>query len=228
VAVAAIRIETLSGGVLVYEDAAALIRLFVRSDESIGYDRWIEHSPPDRVVPEDISVLNRFMRARTSLRHWDDACSDPHPTWLAAIDPAWDAAAVSESDWATLQITDRLETAFLALCGPYRGLSIASKVLHLKRPNLIPLLDALVVEQLGMPISSQATSRVKARAAAKIITHIAAQARANAPELGVLQDELQDAGIHRSAIRLLDILIWAAHPAAGLRAPLERRLRLLT
>ena len=32
--------------------------------------------------------------------------------------------------------------------------------------------------------------------------------------------------LERSAIRLLDILVWTAHPVASLRAPLEWRVRL--
>jgi hypothetical protein len=225
--VAPIRIETLSRGILEFEDPASLIRLFVASDESIGYDNWVEKSPPDRVVQEDISAVNRFMRARSGHRHWEAVIRDNAPTWLAAINPEWDAVSTSEHEWHQLQIGPRLEEAFAAMCGPYRGLSIVSKVLHLKRPRLVPLLDALVIEQLGQPVSATSTGPVKARAAAQIITHLAGQARANRTAVTELQDELHADGIYRSAIRLMDILIWAAHPAAGLRAPLERRIRLI-
>ena len=51
--------------------------------------------------------------------------------------------------------TRKVEAAFAAMCGPYRGLSVVSKMLHLKRPRLIPLLDALVVEQLGPGVPSR-------------------------------------------------------------------------
>ena len=222
-----IRILTLSGGALEFDDPASLIRLFVASDESIGYDQWAEVSPPDRVVPEDISALNRFMRARTSYSRWESVIADPAPAWLNAISPEWDVASLSEHQWQHEQVGLRLDEAFAAICGPYRGLSIASKVLHLKRPRLVPLLDALVVEQLGQPVSANASGSEKAHAAAQIITHIAAQARANASALTELQTQLEAEGIRRSVIRLIDILIWAAHPAAGIRAPLERRIRLL-
>jgi hypothetical protein len=225
--VATLRIETIAGGVLEFEDPAQLIRLFVKSDESIGYDRWAEHSPPDRVVEQDIYVLNRFMRARTGHSHWEAVLADPAPGWLHAISPRWDVVSTSERSWKNNQVSERLEAAFAALCGPYRGLSIVSKVLHLKRPRLVPLLDALVVEQLGLPISTSATGPAKARAAAQLIDHLAEQARANRVALIELQDELARDGINRSVVRLMDILIWAAHPAAGLRAPLERRIALI-
>jgi hypothetical protein len=75
--------------------------------------------------------------------------AEPAPAWLDAISRGWDVVTTSERSWRNNQISERLEVPFAALCGPYRGLSIVSKVLHLKRPRLVPLLDALVIEQLG-------------------------------------------------------------------------------
>jgi hypothetical protein len=98
-------------------------------------------------------------------------------------------------------------------------------MLHLKRPRLIPLLDALVVEQLGPGVPSQAAPEVKAAYAARVIAHLAAQARSNRAALARLQRELADEGIELSAIRLIDILVWSSHPAASLQAPVEHRIR---
>jgi hypothetical protein len=66
---------------------------------------------------------------------------------------------------------------------------------------------------------------VKAEYAARVIAHLAAQARANRAALVDLQGELRKEGIELSAIRLIDILLWSSHPAASPGAPIERHIR---
>jgi len=224
---APIRLEMLSGSVLTFDDPAPLIRLFVGPDGIDGYDDWARRSPPDHLVAEDVTVLNTYARARSGHVHWQALLDDQAPAWLANIDPGWDAAMTGESAWERAGIERRVEAAFEAMCGPHRGLSVVSKMLHLKRPRLIPLLDALVVEQLGLGVPSQATPEVKAGYAARVIAHLAAQARSNRAALVGLRRELGAEGIELSAIRLIDILVWSSHPAASLRAPIERHIRVL-
>ena len=220
-----IRLEMLSGSVLVFDDPAPLIRLFVGPDGIDGYDGWARKTPPDRLVAQDVTVLNTYARARSGHVRWQALLEDPAPAWLAGIDPDWDAAMTDESEWERAEIAGKVEAAFAAMCGPYRGLSVASKMLHLKRPRLIPLLDALVVEQLGPGVPSSAAPEVKAEYAARVIAHLAAQARANRVALADLQGVLGKEGIELSAIRLIDILLWSSHPAASLGAPIERHVR---
>jgi hypothetical protein len=224
---APIRLEMLSGSVLVFDDPAPLIRLFVGPDGTDGYDDWARRSPRDHLVAEDVTVLNTYARARSGHVHWQALLADRAPAWLADIDPRWDAATTSESTWKRAGIEQKVGVAFEAMCGPHRGLSVVSKMLHLKRPRLIPLLDALVVEQLGLGVASRATPNVKAGYAARVIAHLAAQARANHVALADIQRELQAEGIALSAIRLIDILVWSSHPAASLRAPIERHIRVV-
>ncbi|MGH3074910.1 MAG: DUF6308 family protein [Gaiellales bacterium] len=220
-----IRLEMLSGSVLVFDDPAPLIRLFVGPDGVDGYDGWARKTPPNRLVAEDVTVLNTYARARSGHVRWQELISDRGPAWLAAIDPGWDAAMTDESEWERAEIRSKVEAAFTAMCGPYRGLSVASKMLHLKRPRLIPLLDALVVEHLGPSVPSAAPPGVKAEYAARVIAHLATQARSNRAALAGLQRELGKEGIELSAIRLIDILLWSSHPAASLGAPIERHIR---
>jgi hypothetical protein len=54
-----------------------------------------------------------------------------------------------DREWERLGCTELLEAVFAAALGPYRNHAVATKVLHLKRPLLIPILDSLVVEQIG-------------------------------------------------------------------------------
>jgi hypothetical protein len=222
---APIRLEMLSGSVLVFGDPAPLVRLFVGPDGTDGYDDWARRSPPDHLVAEDVTVLNTYARARSGHAHWRTLLDDRAPAWLADIDPRWDAAMTPESAWKRAAIERKVEAAFEAMCGPHRGVSVVSKMLHLKRPRLIPLLDALVVEQLGLGVPPRATPEVKAGYAARIIAHLAAQARANRAALVGIQRELRAEGVELSAIRIIDILVWSSHPAASLRAPIEHHIR---
>jgi hypothetical protein len=224
---APIRLEMLSGSVLVFDDPAPLIRLFVGPDGIDGYDDWARRSPRDHLVAEDVTVLNTYARARSGHVHWQALLADRAPAWLAGIDPRWDAATTSESTWRRAGIERKVEAAFEAMCGPHLGLSVVSKMLYLKRPRLIPLLDALVVEQLGLGVPSTATPDVKAGYAARVIAHLATQARANLGALAGIQRDLEAEGIELSAIRLIDILVWSSHPGASLRAPIERHIRVM-
>jgi hypothetical protein len=47
-----------------------------------------------------------------------------------------------------------LEAALTELLQKGRGVSVSTKMLHLKRPRLVPVLDSLVVAQLGSPMPS--------------------------------------------------------------------------
>ncbi len=111
--------------------------------------------------------------------------------------------------------------------GHHRGVSVASKLLHFKRPRLIPLLDALALEQLGVPVPGGADDGLRATVAAELTTHLAGQARANRAALAALQAEVSAEGAELSAIRLIDILLWSSHPAAGTGLPVERTVRFL-
>ena len=84
-----------------------------------------------------------------------------------------------------------------------------------------------MLEQLGVPVPGGKDDGVRAAVAAELTTHLAAQARANREALAELQSELAVEEAHLSAIRLIDILLWASIRAAGLRLPVERRVRLL-
>jgi hypothetical protein len=97
---------------------------------------------------------------------------------------------------------------------PYRNLSVATKVLHLKRPHLFPVLDSLVAQQIGGV----------GRPAMELMDHIRAVGRANQEALLLIDASLDEVGIRRTAVRILDALLWASHLAAGL-APRLRRWR---
>lgn len=82
-----------------------------------------------------------------------------------------------------------------------------TKVLYLKRPALIPILDSLVGEQVGWTLGIPAIM---------LIEHLRQEGRRNLDILRATQSHLARLGIERSLVRILDVLLWVSHPAAGL------------
>lgn len=206
---ASVRIRRIGQGpALVIDDAEALVAHFLRHDASAqagGYDDLAGHGERDRITRSDIVAINTTMRARSPQTVWDALTQDLQPLpWLAALDPAWDLVTDADERWSTT-VCGPVEQALKEATGPGRGISVGSKVLHLKRPAMFPVLDSLVLQQLG------ATESVPAM---RVVEHLRAEGARNLAELRAVQAAI--APRRRSLVRILDILLWASHPAAGL------------
>lgn len=208
-------VERMDGGPrLVIDDAAALAYDFFRLDaSSVGpnaYDAQIGKTDPDRITTADVTAINTTMRARSPHSAWESLTSAGSLPWLAAIPPQASLLGASDDEWRALR--DAAEAAFVAGIGPHRNLSVATKVLHLKRPRFFPVLDSLVIEQLGGV----------GRPAIAILEHVRRVGRDNLEALAIIAGMLEKVHIRRSDVRILDVLLWSTHPAAGLAAKLGR------
>ena len=124
--------------------------------------------------------------------------------WLAAIRTARGLFEFEDDEWAP--IAGQLNLAMSALLGPYRNMAVATKVLHAKRPGLFPILDSLVVEMAGGV----------GRSPADLLDWFRAVGRANRSALGLVAADLEHIHLHRTEVRVLDALLWAAHPASSM------------
>jgi Family of unknown function (DUF6308) len=112
---------------------------------------------------------------------------------LRKIDP--DASLAARSvPWAELT---RLFDAFAEIKGV--GLSKMTKVLHPKRPALIPILDSVVQAYLA-----EETPIALIRTYKRDLGH-------NRSALRSVQQELAACGYDLTEVRILDILIWSAY-----------------
>ena len=204
-------IRRLDGGPsLIVENASSLAYAFFSRDPSStgpnSFDERAVHGDPDRITTDDIRAINQTMRARSPHTAWEALTSAGPLPWLAALDPSWDLVELGDREWERFGCTALLEAAFAATIAPYRNLAVATKVLHFKRPSLFPVLDLLVVQQLGgvgqLPI--------------RLLLYLRAEAQRNRLALEQIQTELQQAHITRTLIRVLDALIWSSHPGAGI------------
>jgi hypothetical protein len=113
-------------------------------------------------------------------------------------------SGLDDDVWLAIQPV--LQQSLDSTIGPHRSVSVATKVLHSKRPALFPVLDSLVIQQIGGG----------GRSPLDLFAHIRSVGRDNLKALSLIQEDLRLEGIDRSRVRILDVLLWSSHPAAGL------------
>lgn len=204
-----LRINQADGAQLVISDADWLAGVFFTLDpssQSGGYDDWIV-SPeqlPDQITRQDIKAINSSMRARSSPKVWQIEFNRPG-AWLETVSPKWKLFELDDGpfeDFAKPAIAESVQH----LIAHGRGVSVATKVLHIKRPHLIPVCDSLVVQQLRLPAPTTGD------ATAEVIAWIRREGMSNLVQLRSIQRHLEVAGLHRSLVRIMDGLLWASHP----------------
>ena len=217
---------------LVIEGAQWLAETFCKCDPSAvgtdSFDSWIANTHEDagrlyRLVDEDITAVNRTMAARTSHKAWAPIIAKGDVTWLRNLDPEWDLFEMSDEAWAAAGVSSLLRKAFEATKRPTLKLAVITKVLHIKRPRLIPVMDSVVMLQIGAPVSDDIDTWVHA------VEEVRRIGRANLEELRTIQSNLDARGYPgRSLVRILDALLWVSSPGSGLfryLADWERVLR---
>lgn len=210
-------IDRLDGERLVL-DGLGLARAFFLGDaSSIGagsYDSLAGRGEVRRITTADIQAINRTMRARSSHQWWEPVLNRDLD-WLSALDPALDLIAASDDEWRAVDGAELVTAALAAVIGPHRGASVASKVLHLKRPRLFPVLDEFVAVMLGRNMPEDASQSRRVKLAVGLVLHLRAQGRANLSQLQTINSTLKAEGVDRSLVRILDAVVWFSHPAAG-------------
>jgi hypothetical protein len=211
-----LRLTRLDGGELVL-DGSGLTRLFFGIDpSSVGlgaYDSLSGRGRSDRIEIRDIEALNRTMRARTPHSAWAELI-DRNLDWLREIPPDLDLVATDDEVWDAARGEALIRAAIRSTIGRGRGLSVATKLLHLKRPRLFPVLDALVAQLLGQPNVPEDPD-IRADQAVRLVLHLRREGRRNRTALQAIQTQLAVDGYERSLVRILDAALWLSHPAAG-------------
>jgi Family of unknown function (DUF6308) len=157
------------------------------------------------------------MRARTPHASWSPITGIELP-WLDAIPHGLDLIEPTDAEWRDEGGEGLVREAITGCVGPGRGVSVATKMLHLKRPALFPVIDQLVAEMVGAPLSTEAPPNVRAQQATRVVLHLRGEGRRNIEALRDIQRDLESAGFGRSLVRILDAVLWSSHPAAGSKA----------
>jgi hypothetical protein len=214
-----LRIARLDGGELVL-DGLGLALAFFRGDST--YDSVAGRGARDRIETDDVRTINRTARARTPLEAWAPILDRPLP-WLAAIEPDLDLIEAGDARWRRRGAEELVRAALAETIAPRRGLAVATKLLHLKRPRLFPILDEFVAVMLGKN-APDATPGKKRQIAVELVVHLREEGRRNCEALQDIQAVLRDRSIERSLVRILDAVLWSSHPAAGV-AGVDRLIR---
>jgi hypothetical protein len=191
-----------------------LERLRRFSGEYPYYD-GIPMGNPNEIEPLDVIVtvsVNSFINTADKIRRvhlaMSEACREP----LRRI-PS-DADLLDVDDSLLRAIRDLLCEAMRA-----RGVLVASatKVLHRKRPRLIPMLDSVVLRHYLSgpergPLLARTIEKVSAESAADAamvaLDGFRSDLAAAAPGLSMLREALSNDGFDLSMVRILDILVW--------------------
>lgn len=212
-------------------DGLALARGFFRDDPSSvdegAFGAAAGLGNAGRIELADVIAMNRTMRARSPHKAWT-AIVDVDAPWLIALPADLDLLEADDKQWRDARGDELVSAALVATIGPGRGMAVATKLLHLKRPRLFPMLDRLVAEMLGLGVPNESTVEQRVDTAIRLTHTIRAEGRRNLDALRNIRDELAQERTQRSLIRLFDAILWFAHPAAGVRgAPrtIEVRLR---
>ena len=189
-----------NGKSIIYPLAAALA--FIQNDGS--YQKYDEaFVPQDNVLTRSDVLISRKIIARTCDRVINDVLKKAGPinAALAGVpisanlednDPPWDALAKLYSTLVTI---------------PQIRISRATKILHKKRPCLIPILDNEVAKYLRSIEPSLTTDRIAEGLA--LTQSYKKELDRNVQSLKCVRKELHKRGFELTEVRLLDILIWA-------------------
>jgi hypothetical protein len=165
-------------------------------------------------VVEDVIAMNTTMRSRSKHSLWDSVLTSDQ-RWLREIPADLDLVEADEDEWTAANGDGALAAAIGACVNPGIGLAGATKMLHLKRPRLVPILDQLVAEMMGVTLPSSPTLDQRAAIAQRLVTAIRREGRRNLDVLQRIQAELANDGITRPLIRIFDAILWFSHPAAS-------------
>jgi hypothetical protein len=197
---------------LIIEQPWATLRSVLTNRFSKVYDGYVSSgaSPPNRIVREDVSVINRSMGTRSGYAQWEPLFRKRSFPALLQLDPAWDLLLISDVAWAKAQVLDRVKLATNEIARAGIGVAAVTKLLHIKRPALMPVCDTDVLGRLGV------TEREVADQVERVCIDLRREGRRLLPELTELQGlAAGDLHVHVSLVRILEVLIWRSHPHRG-------------
>lgn len=191
-----------------FENAEERIREYCEIEVYQGYDD--RHSIDNRITTDDVQAANELY----AMIDRYDATESSRIVGAAEVESAlanvedFDLACLDSQEWSALKPKLRiLFTQFLSIRGV--GLAKATKILHLKRPHMFPVLDSFVVKFLSGTDPSTVLEKKKSIELGLIVMSIAwsdlSQNRANFQRL---ESQLADLSITLTYARMYDILCW--------------------
>jgi len=180
------------------------IREYVRVEIYQGYDD--QHSVDNEITQRDIRVANKLF-ARIGDNVAQKIVNNNFLRTKLAVVEDKELSSVNGWDIKRRNIS-LLLSEFCNIAGV--GLAVATKILHLKRPHLLPILDSFVIELLyGIKIQDIYDKSKLCSIGMQAIDDIRKDLQNNSAAFTLLQSKLTDLPIPLTTVRLYDILIWS-------------------
>lgn len=186
------------------------MRRFSRDD--VGYIDWLAAHPDGYVLNTYAHVTSSYLILHRASCRTVNRPLAPGRSWTFAYGKACSDNRAEIEAWALRETGKQVSPCGHCMpehAGP--GIAVITKVLYIKRPRLIPVLDSLVLAQVG----AHATKNVSSWVAA--LEGVRATGQANRAALLGIREHVRAKGIaDRSLARILDALLWAGSPGSGL------------
>jgi len=193
---------------VVFEDPEQRIREYCSVEIYHGYDD--KHSTNDFLSKEDIDTANKL---DAMIDRYDNnestrllSHSDRIANTLSKI-PNKDLFTIPHDEWVEVRKKiERLLAEFLSVKGI--GLAKATKILHLKRPNLFPVLDSLVVKFLLDIDNSEVEKNRQTDIGLRALELARTIMVEHKDAFEKLVKQTRDLPIPLTPVRMFDILCW--------------------
>jgi len=132
---------------------------------------------------------------------------------LAAIPPALDLVDATDDDLqaAIPAVRDAVRGFVAPASGEWRRLAVATKIMHLKRPKSVPILDRNVLSVLGLHLADDASQNQQVEMGLEAALLIRREGRRNRAGLREIEEKLRHDGRERPPARIMDGLLWLAY-----------------
>ncbi|MBM3741076.1 MAG: hypothetical protein FJW39_35525 [Acidobacteria bacterium] len=202
----------LPSGLILPPNAYEMLGRFCR--EEYAYYDGVDSFDPFSVTPMDVLVtnsVNSFVNGAKRIRAVHRGLAGACNPVLPHIRPD---ASLLDGAWPEEPLNRLLEAACSA---KHVLLPVATKVLHRKRPQLIPMTDNVIIKHyLGQPGVNQAQSKTRAAAVGlDVIRMFRADLAACVEEVQGIKDRLARDGYPLSEVRLFEILVWISTEPVG-------------
>ena len=183
-------------------------------DGAMSYDDLA--MTPDRPDAYDELDKIKIRRGMGLNRHrrtgWQWLIEQAPVDLLTALPRNTHLGEIGDADYPAIR--ERIDVAlrgFIGETGARRGLAVATKMLHLKRPALIPICDSHTVAMLGIPLKPDANKEQRIAAGLWACDVVRQAMHDNAAEMSALCDSLAEQTYPRTPVRVLDALLWLAY-----------------
>ncbi|MDG6221878.1 MAG: DUF6308 family protein [Candidatus Bathyarchaeota archaeon] len=189
---------------VIFRDSQSRIREYCEIEVYRGYDD--KHSIDNKISKEDIESANN-LAAMIDRYDTHESKRLLGQSWniskiLSSI-PNTDIFAIPDNEWVSLRPKiKKLLDQLLAIRGI--GLAKATKILHLKRPKLFPVLDSFVIKFLFDSTDSNVDIGLM------VLDSVRELIIKQRTEFEKLLKQTSDLPIYLTPVRLFDILCWTA------------------